>query len=261
MKHKTGVLLVLLLAPWFAGAQQDAVPSAAGVPSINAQGDQVFEETEPPRWMNEQYPAQSKPAVDENDPLLRKIRDVGAEMDKTSAVTSQVAPVEEPPQAEPERSPVRTYLQGFAALIVVVALIFLLTYFLKRFGRRAALFPSPELVQVLGRVYLTSRISLHFVRTGGKVLVLAVAQNQASLLTEFDAAVFEAAQEQAAAPKAAAQTGTAQEDFFLQFRSDLQKMAGAHPPETPVDEEIAALRKDIERLQTYLQEDARGEKG
>ena len=170
------------------------------------------------------------------------------------------------------------YLKAFVALCIVLALILVLTFVVKRLGRHSALFSGPTLGKVLGRVYLAPRVMLYYVQTGGKVLVVGVSQNAMTLLAQFDAAAFEAgaALPAAGAPNAAGAPPTAGmrvpgpapsmaiegDDFLSQLRASLdlmEKVDGARDA-APADADVAELRGDIERLHKQLQESLREEK-
>jgi flagellar biogenesis protein FliO len=113
----------------------------------------------------------------------------------------------------------------------------------------------------MGKVYLSPRASLHYVRTGGRILVLGVTPNAIATVAEFDADAFEPIRAEAtASPPPAAGTTSETESFMAQFKASLESIARATPPDNPEqdDSEIAALREDVQRLQHYLQESVRG---
>jgi flagellar biogenesis protein FliO len=130
-------------------------------------------------------------------------------------------------------------------------LILLATYFLKRFGRRSPLLAGSTLAEVLGKVYLAPRVCLHFVRTGGRVLVIGVTQQAIAVVAEFDAEAFERATETNSEKPAL----EGAESFLAQLRATMQATTQAEPA-AGEDAEIAALRKDVQRLQQYLEEGA-----
>jgi len=97
---------------------------------------------------------------------------------------------------------------------------------------------------------------LHFVRTGGKVLVVGQTQNALTLIASFDEAEFAVPEEPAARPEA---------DFFSQLRGNLSRMQRKDGEDDSVreavdsidEDDIAALRGDIHRLQEYLRDSTR----
>jgi hypothetical protein len=114
---------------------------------------------------------------------------------------------------------------------------------------------GPNLGRVLGRVYLDKGTALHFVRIGDRVLVVGVNGNAISTVGEFNASTFDSGN---AAPSARAQSEPFNPDSFLaelRERSlELKESAIVSPSE---EDEIAALRGDIQRLQRYLRDENR----
>ena len=235
---------------------QTPAPSPAAAAEID--GTDAFEATEPPPWTAEEYPAPARTTAEETDPAaLRKTREVAAEMDRPAGVDAEAAAE---PDAPPERSFARSTMKGISALCIVLAIILLLGYVLKRMGKHTPLFAGTNLARVLGKVYLAPRASIHFVRTGDKVLVVGVTQNAVSLVAQFDADAFPLdAQEQA--DKARGETNSP-EGFLTQLRAyaqgALKEKAGSAGTS---DSDIAALRMDIQRLQHYLEDNSRGTRG
>ena len=154
--------------------------------------------------------------------------------------------------------PVRMMLRGLFALCVVLALILLAYYVARRWGKKVPLLAGASLGTVLGRIHLERGSTLHFVRTGGRVLIVGVNGNAVSLVSDFDAAAFEnfeAVSEEE--PEAAPPFNP--DSFLAQLQASSQAMGHTMEMEqTQVDDdEIAALRGDIQRLQRYLREEAR----
>lgn len=246
--------LAVLLCLGSAGGAVEMDPAAAGGAVEGGQPAPQFEETAPPRWTPDSGLQIPENAGD--DPLMQKIRDTNAELDKAA-------------QPAPERRQVTTrasegsftlyVLKAVISLLLVLALIFLLAYFAKRYGGRSPIFAGPTLAKVMGKVHLGPRTFLHYVRSGGRVLVIGVAPNAISVVAEFDAASFEDAQERENASLAEASTAEPVESsrFLTQLRADL---AATKRTEPSPDEEIDALKKEVERLQQYLLEGAREEK-
>ena len=150
-----------------------------------------------------------------------------------------------------DRSLTGLMAQTVVALLVICALIIAFGWLARKFGARTPLLAGANLAQVLGRTYLEPKTALHFVKTGGRVLVVGVTPNSISLLTEFDAEQFELA---GTGAPAAARTPPA--DFLTQLREQ-QERTDAAPPPAP-DEDLDALRGDIQRLKQYLQDSRRG---
>lgn len=138
-------------------------------------------------------------------------------------------------------------------LCVVCGLILLTGYIVRRAGRHSPLLAGPRLGAVLGRVYLAPKVTLHYLKTGGRVLIVAVTPGAVSLVADFDAEQFEAAsaKEADAGPEEARGQSTS-------FLEQLQASAGGKAaPSAEGDDELAALRGDIQRLQRFLQEGSR----
>jgi flagellar biogenesis protein FliO len=189
-------------------------------------------------------------AAEPSTPEQVKIQQVQAEMDKPKPGTE--ANAGNPPEGF---SFYRSGIRAFSALLVVLALILLLTYWVRRRGRQLPLFPGASLANVMGRIYLEPRVCLHFVRTGGKVLVIGVTPNSISLLSSFDAESFASAQTKH--PEAASLDASG---FMAHLETSIQEMKKPPVEIRSEDEEVAALRKDIERLQKYLEEGSRSPK-
>ncbi|HNT88740.1 MAG TPA: flagellar biosynthetic protein FliO, partial [Candidatus Hydrogenedentes bacterium] len=98
------------------------------------------------------------------------------------------APGEAPPRETPGFP--RMLLTAIMWLCLVCAAIILVAYLLRKLGRRTPLLAGQQYGEVLGRLYLTPRVGLHYVRSGDRVLIIAVTRDTARLITEFDAEAF-----------------------------------------------------------------------
>ena len=169
-------------------------------------------------------------------------------------------------------------LQTAAALCGIIALILILYKLFDRFGRKHPLLAGAKLGSVLGRVYLAPGIALHFVRVRDRVLVVGVAGKTVSAVAEFDAATFDKGAEQEPEPQSEPQPTGSEGDrphFLEQLKAAGARMRltqQAKPPqteeiaptpdETPAnleedDDEIAALRDGIQRLQKQIRDTSR----
>lgn len=148
--------------------------------------------------------------------------------------------------APPPPSPGRLNggLRAAAALAAVLALIYLLVFVSKRMGKNTPLFGGASLARVLGKVYLAPKACLHFVETGGKVLVVGVVPNAISVVAEFDADSFEYEDEGRGRP--GKENGEEDGAFISHLRS---RVRGP-------DDDLAGIRGDIQRLQGYIEEHA-----
>jgi flagellar biogenesis protein FliO len=127
-------------------------------------------------------------------------------------------------------------------------LILISYYLLGRFGKKTPLFAGANLGQILGRLYLSPRACLYFVKVKDRVLIVGVTPANISQVAELPADKFDAVTEKKA--QSAASPGA--NAFLKELKS---QVSGQAPDE--VDDEIAALRGDLDRLQRYLQESTR----
>ena len=168
------------------------------------------------------------------------------------------AAAEEPPrtesqarQAPPTEEPIGfpNVLRAFAWLAAICGFIVLAGYAVRRFGKNTPLLAGQRYGAVLGKVHLTPRASLHYVRSGGRVLVVGITANQMTLITEFDAAAFEDDEDDQ--NDAQTSESAAASSFLDELR------ARTAPPEPAEDDDLAMLRGDVRRLQHYLEENLR----
>lgn len=165
--------------------------------------------------------------------------------------------------------------QALAALLAVLALVFLGAAAVRRYGRKSPLFAGAHLGTVLGRIHLDRNLCLHLVRIADRVLVVGGSPQGAVLLTEYDATAFDLSAGRAPAGSAAdpppavpptdgpapattrASTPTrpsGRPHFIDYLRAGARAMV-REPGKPPVEEaELETLRGDIERLQAYLRE-------
>jgi flagellar biogenesis protein FliO len=163
---------------------------------------------------------------------------------------SPARPDAETPPVAPRSEMGSQLIRTLSWLLVLCGVIVLGGYLLRRYGKGTPLLAGQHYGQVLAKVYLGPRAALHYVRSGGRVLVIGLTQNQMSLITEFDAEAFEDAQ--ASAPSA---ESAGPESFLDALR------AASKPPTAkaavPEDDELTSLRGDVQRLQRYLQDNIR----
>jgi flagellar biogenesis protein FliO len=144
-----------------------------------------------------------------------------------------------------------------AALLFVLALILLVSFFVKKKGKGIPLLAGSHLGSVMGKVRLSQRATLHFVRCGGRVLVVGVTPNDISMIAEFDETAFDMDdEEQASALGAGADSAVG---FLAQLKSNMAQMKQNDEAESEnagvgEDADIASLKGEIHRLQEYLRE-------
>ena len=250
MSHRTWefILLTLVLSASFFALGKAYAQNQEGAPAPPPEqgSPPAFAQTARPE-VSPQQPAGPLSAPEPNTPEMAKIMQVQQVMDRPQPAGTEAAP--QPPE---EVSIYRSGIRAFSALLVVLALILLLTYWVRRRGRQLPLFSGASLASVMGRVYLEPRVCLHFIQTGGKVLVIGVTPNSISLLSAFDAESFASAL--AKAPEAASAGASG---FMAQLEASIRESKKRPAEPRAEDEEVTALRKDIERLQKYLDEGTR----
>jgi flagellar biogenesis protein FliO len=90
------------------------------------------------------------------------------------------------------QTPAGALFTVLGSLAVVLGLFFVVVWFTRRALPRAATTLPGEAVQVLGRTPLSGRQTMHVIRFGPKLLLIAVTQNSAATLAEIsDAAEVE----------------------------------------------------------------------
>jgi len=156
-------------------------------------------------------------------------------------------------------------LRAVSGLCVVLALILLCAYCLKKFGGKTPFLAGAQLGTLLGKLHLSPRASLHFVRTGGRVLVVGVTQNAVSLISEFDVETFQDLLPgeplgEAEARSEGGRATDAKARFLAQFRAKSREFRGSgdegrsEAGAGKSDADIDSLRQDILRLQEYLRD-------
>ncbi len=140
--------------------------------------------------------------------------------------------------------------KALGALCIVVGMILLSGFLLRRYAARTPLLMGQQLGRVIGRVSLGPRAALFYVHTGGRVLVVGVSQNGVAPVAEFGEDAFaEYLPEGAAAPDL---PGSRQD-----FLAALGAATGKEEPTSASDDELTQLRSDLQRLQRHLRESVR----
>lgn len=232
---------------WFAaGLMALAAIAVAQEPS-----GQPFDKTEAPALDLPKYAPPETPAADQD--ALEKVRQVQAQMDAAEA-----QPQPRRTDAVQDPSMARDTLRTIASLCLVLALIVAVAYLLRRFGKRTPLLAGAELGQLAGKVYLSPRVCLHYVRTGGKMLIVGVTPNAMSPIAEFDEAAFPAVSA-AQPPQSTVPEPSRAESFLAELQASLHAQEKPEPATPPSEEaELDALRRDVLRLQQYLEGRTRG---
>ena len=247
------VWVLVALGPVFAAEQPTARPfDSVPAPEIKLQPTNL--ETKTPTPGAEQSPGAqnaSEPVPEywkEMQPGLDK------ELDKSAAGNapgSGGTPGSQPASTgTAERSTGAALLQALLATCVVIALILGLYYLLSRYGKKTPLLAGAGLGRILGRVHLSPKAELYFVRVKDRVLVVGVTANEVSRVAEFDAALFETAQ--SAANAASVETAPAAQTSA--FAQELRALAMPEPSASAVSDELAALKAELEKARQFFRE-------
>ncbi|MFP6584048.1 MAG: flagellar biosynthetic protein FliO [Candidatus Hydrogenedentota bacterium] len=186
---------------------------------------------------------------------MEAIRGANAILDNEAANVDPDGPRIDPSLVGTGYSDARNaFFRMIAALSVVVALILFCYYAIRRFGKKIPIIGGRQLGQVIGQLHLTRDATLHYVRTGGRVLVISVRSEGVNLIAEFSESAFDQELGQTVE-----HGGFAPEQFVAELKEQSAAyQAGASGDDSPVeDDDMAVLRGDIHRLQEYLQEETR----
>ncbi len=248
--------------PLESGAPEEAPPGNSNGQTAPSLPD-FYDES---AWPDDDYtslkplPAEALPAPQADgppaaasDPVMDALR-AEYERDRAAATdVSQDAPDSVARSGNAAPSGGMLLLRAIMGLSIVCALILLLGYVLRRYGKHTPLMAGRQLGQHLGKVHLTPRAALHFIRSGDKVLVVGLTPNAIAPITEFSAESFDADQ-LLDAPDASGRT----QPFVNQLRDAAQRMETlTSQSEKPVEDDLATLRSDIQRLQRHLEESSR----
>jgi len=189
----------------------------------------------------------------QDDDLLRRINE---ELDNRATAEGELDDILGRTSRAEQEQP-NLILRGIFALCVVLALILLAYAAVRRWGQKMPLVAGGQYGQVLGRLYLDRGAALHFVRVRDRVLIVGVATGSVSLVAEVPASEFGAspAFEGGGEPEA-----FNADSFLAQLHAHSAELV--RPGEvidSTEEDEIAALRGDIQRLQRYLREESRGQ--
>lgn len=229
-----------------------------------------FEETPPPEIeINALPPDAAEPGV-ETDPRMAGI---AAEMERQRAQTSDDTGA--PPEFTTGRSGWRIMGQATVALCIVLGLILVVYYLLKRISGRTPLLAGVKLGNVMGRVALSPKAYLYFIKTGDRVLVVGWTPTSINRVAEFDAADFDVALKKAVPepdtqPKPAFSATAPRPDAPFKralaeetLRTAAQESIPSNEDTTPDDlvEGMDDLRDEIDRLRAYIRETTRETRG
>jgi flagellar biogenesis protein FliO len=140
-------------------------------------------------------------------------------------------------------------------LSVVLAMILIVYSLVRRFGKHVPALSGLQLGQVLGQVHLTRTATLHYVKSGGRILVIGVNEAGVNLVAEFDEVAFDTQY-----PDMDVQGSFDPDTFVQELKGQSASMRGEEVSLESggmKDDEISALRGDLHRLQEYLQDETR----
>ncbi len=149
------------------------------------------------------------------------------------------------------KSLVESVFHGLIILLIVFAVILLCAYAIYQWGKRTPLPSGASLGTVLGTIHLSPKASLHFVRVGQTVLVVGLTPAGMTTIAQLEAALFNRPAEP---PKE--QSPTPLRPRVLDYPKPAERPHRLKGFEREEDE-IAALKGDLARLQRYLQETSR----
>jgi len=219
-----------------------------------AQEEGTFSETPPPELELTDLPP------GEPDPNAARIDGIAAEMARQGDQETS----EGGGGAQPEdRSALRLFGQAAVALLVVLGMILLAYYLLNRFGSRTPLLAGAKLGTIMGRVALSPKAYLYFVRTADRVLVVGWTPTSINRVAEYDVADFrEFLQSEEIAETPQPELGpTLRGDFretlsnqTLQERMIELDVASLDMNEDELAIDMGSLRGEIEQLRAYVRE-------
>jgi len=275
MRVAVGIVMVLCCAwavhgqepasdvPTYSNADADAAPdmvapaSEAETAPEESAAPVPQESASPPREDDWVEKAATIPV--ESDAGVKAVDAVNAYMDGEDSLADTDTDTD-PAQAilpDPSDSLLTAFFGMLRGLAIVIALILIAYYLVRRFGKNVPALAGSQLGSIMGTIHLSKDASLHFVKTGGRVLVIGANSQSISPIAEFDAVTFDGLD----AVESASDEFTP-DSFLAQLQTQSTLMSAAKTNDDDLtdveDDDIAALRGDIHRLQQYLREETRG---
>ncbi len=219
-----------------------------------AQEDTGFSETPPPELeLNDLPPG-------EPDPNANRWDGIGELMENQGEVDGEIAGDTRDGET---RSPLQLFGQAAMALCVVLLMMLFVYYLLNRFGSRTPLLAGAKLGTIMGRVALSPKAYLYFVRTANRVLVVGWTPTSINRVAEYDAADFrEFLQSDEGVKAVKTELGpTLRSDFretlskqTLEERMMELDVASLDVSEDDLAIDMSSLRGEIEQLRAYVRE-------
>ena len=135
-------------------------------------------------------------------------------------------------------------------LLVVIALICITVVVLKRLTGGAPVFLDQRLGRVIGRISLSPRATLYFVRIGDRVLVIGVTPTAMNLISEMTGQEVGGEMEQAGRepPRAGAPFGT----HLGQFMSKFSAAQKADEQEDKLEEHLRDIKGQVAKIKALI---------
>lgn len=200
-------------------------------------------------------PTQEPPPTDETIDAINRERDLLEGEAVTQSNQDSSAPLEDRSR-ELFRSFLTVVIYLMVGLAAFLAFAKLMQRVLARVGKHSPLLAGPALATLVGRFHLDKQTVLHYVKTGGRVLLLASTPQHVSLVATFDESDFDALNETSTT---LVTEKTDSPEKPLDFRAFLEESAsrlderGATTGPLDVD----ALKQDIQRMQKLMKDVSR----
>lgn len=213
-------------------------------------------ETAPAR--EDDWVEQSTGIVAPSEAGTRAIDSLNAYMDGEEPSANSDAAADESVFPDPSENLLDAFFSMLRGLTIVLALMFFLYYLARRFGKKMPVLAGSQLGNLMGTLHLSKDSSLHFVKTGGRVLVIGVNAHSMSPIAEFDAVTFDGLD-----AVEGASDEFSPDSFLSQLQTQSSLLNSANQDDQDElseveDDDITALRGDIHRLQQYLRDESRG---
>lgn len=260
-KNSATAVLVTVFVTGLALAQTPAPAQdfeAVAPPQLRLEPANLDKTTTPEAPQQPQAPAPVDPGnVTSNETADEQMQAIGREMDAGNETASPASSAQQSQDTGISQTTGTgtSVIRSIAALSFVLALILAIYYVLNKYGKKSPLFAGSSLGTILGRVYLSPKAELHFVRVRDRVLVIGVTANGISRVAEFSAALFEETQR---AELPAHVDLPAPE--ISPFAQELRAQSDPEPTQRAVSEEIASLRAELDKARQYFRETS-GESG
>ncbi len=232
------------------------VLAALAVGATAQEGSDALEDTTPVTWELEGRgfptegvtegvgPVRSPAELAEEDAFAERMKAVYDE-----APAADGTPVDDPAADGPPEMQAVLW-RALGSLCLVLGLILLLGFAVRRYAARTPLLAGQQLGRVVGKVSLGPRAALHYVRTGGRILVVGVSQNNVTPVAEFEEDAFDPG----SAEDARAAGAPSNRHEFLEALGAATAKGQEEAAAVAEDDELTQLRSDLQRLRHYLRE-------